>query len=349
MATASNYQQPSPAPTTQQQPTPVNFFKAVNAFHLTAGIKAAIELNVFTAIASGAHDAASIAIYCKTAERGARILCDYLTAHGFLSKNNGRYQLTPESAAFLDRNSRMYIGDAIHFLAGPKQTEAFARLTDSVKKGGSVLESPATDDENPIWVSFARDMGTMMFPLATAVAEMLPLPDNKPSKVLDIAASHGLYGICIAQRHHQAQIVALDWSNVLEVTTENAKRFGISDRHSTIAGDAFKVDFGKDYDAILLTNLLHHFDEETCTTLLKKCNAALKPGGVVAIVEFVPNEDRVTPPDVATFSLTMLAGTPHGDAYTQSELSRMLDNSGYRGLVTRPLPNMMHTLLIASK
>ncbi len=349
MATAPNFQQPSAAPASTQQLSPVNFFKAINAFHLTAALKAAIELNVFTAISSGAHDPASIALYCKTAERGARILCDYLTIHGFLTKDNGRYELTPESTAFLSKSSKMYLGDAIHFLTGEKQTDAFARLTDAVRKGGSALESPATEAESSMWISFARDMAPMMYPLAQAVAHMLPLPFDRTTKVLDIAASHGLYGISIAQRFHHANIVALDWKNVLEVTTENAQRFGISDRFSTIAGDAFQVDFGNDYDAIVLTNLLHHFDETTCTDLLEKCHRALRPGGIVAIVEFIPNEDRVTPPDVASFSLTMLAGTPHGDAYTHSQLAAMLDKSGFHNQWSKPLPNNLHTLVVASK
>jgi hypothetical protein len=92
-----------------------------------------------------------------------------------------------------------------------------------------------------------------------------------------------------------------------------------------------------------VTNFLHHFDVPTNTTLLRKVAAALKPGGRVAILEFVPNDDRVSPPQAAGFALTMLAGTPAGDAYTFAELRRMAEAAGFHGVAahTMPLPQQV--------
>src|SRR5690606_3390801 len=128
-------------------------------------------------------------------------------------------------------------------------------------------------------------------------------------------ASHGMYGLAFAEHNPAAQIVALDWAPVLQVARENAQAAGVAERFSTIAGNAFEVDLGSDYDVVLIPNFLHHFNADDCTKFLRRVHAALRPGGRVAIVEFVPNDDRVTPPEVATFSLIMLASTPAGDAY----------------------------------
>ena len=87
-------------------------------------------------------------------------------------------------------------------------------------------------------------------------------------------------------------------------------------RYHLLPGSAFEVDYGNGYDAVLMTNFLHHFDPATNQRLLKKAHAALNPGGQVVILEFVPNDDRVSPPVPAMFSLTMLSSTPQGDAYT---------------------------------
>src|SRR5205814_8978624 len=46
------------------------------------------------------------------------------------------------------------------------------------------------------------------------------------------------------------------------VAEENARVHGVKDRYQTLAGDAFKVDFGDAYDVALVTNFLHHFDQE---------------------------------------------------------------------------------------
>ena len=87
-----------------------------------------------------------------------------------------------------------------------------------------------------------------------------------------------------------------------------------------------------------MTNFLHHFDIPTCTTLLRKVAAAMKPGGKLAILEFVPNDDRISPPPAAGFALTMLAGTPAGDAYTLAELRRMSEDAGFKNVAVHPMP-----------
>lgn len=86
-----------------------------------------------------------------------------------------------------------------------------------------------------------------------------------------------------------------------------------------------------------MTNFLHHFDRETCTGLLQKIAVSLKSGGRVAVLEFVPNDDRVSPPMAASFAMQMLGGTPAGDAYTFSELSAMLSAAGFTGMTQHPL------------
>jgi O-methyltransferase domain len=100
---------------------------------------------------------------------------------------------------------------------------------------------------------------------------------------------------------------------------------------------------------VLLTNFLHHFDPPTCETLLRKVRAALKDGGRALTLEFVPDDDRITPPVPAAFSLTMLAGTPGGDAYTYAELERMLSNAGFARSELRTLPASPQKLVVSYK
>jgi ubiquinone/menaquinone biosynthesis C-methylase UbiE len=177
-----------------------------------------------------------------------------------------------------------------------------------------------------------------MMPAAFAIADVLSASAPPNAKVLDLAAGHGMFGIVVAQKMPGAKIVAVDWAPVLAVAKENARTFGVQDRHEALAGDAFKVDFGTDFDVALVTNFLHHFDQSTCTSFLKKVGASLKPGGRVVVLEFVPNPDRVSPPIPASFSLTMLAGTPAGDAYTLAELQKQLEDAGFKNVSSHALP-----------
>lgn len=203
--------------------------------------------------------------------------------------------------------------------------------------------------DHAVWIDFARGMAPMMISPAQRLAELLPLDSARRSRILDIAAGHGRYGIALAQKNPAARLVAVDWAPVLEVARENANAAGLVDRFSTIAGSAFEVDLGEDYDVVLVPNFLHHFDPPTCVTFLKKIHRALRPGGSVAVVEFVPNPDRVTPPEVAGFSLVMLATTAAGDAYTFAEFDEMLREAGFHGIRQHLLPPSTATAVIADK
>src|SRR5689334_14511720 len=102
----------------QVEVSPDLFCRTMTTFLLAAALKTAVELDVFTAIDNGNHDAKSLADVTGAAERGIRILADTLTVLGFLNKNGG-YVLTPSSQAFLSRNSQSFIGSAVEFIMSP--------------------------------------------------------------------------------------------------------------------------------------------------------------------------------------------------------------------------------------
>jgi len=146
---------------------------------------------------------------------------------------------------------------------------------------------------------------------------------------LDIAASHGIYGLLYAQRFPQAEVYALDSPDVLTVGRENANRFGVGARWHELPGSAFDVELPSGLDLVLVPNFFHHFDRPTCEQLMRKIRAALGPRGKVVTVEFVPGESRIEPPGSAGFSLTMLASTKAGDAYTFAEFQQMFSAAGF--------------------
>ncbi len=326
----------------QKAPSPELIFSLFTAYQQSAALKGAVDLELFTAIGEGNKDVKAIATRCKASERGIRTLADYLTVAGLLTKSGGNYDLTPDSAMFLDKRSPAYIGSAGQFLTAPELMKGFADIAGTVRKGGTLAAGDGTmEPDNPMWVEFAKGMAPMMMPAAQAIPEVAGTT-NQAVKVLDIAAGHGLFGIMMAVRNPSAQIVAVDWAKVLNVAEENAKKFGVAARWRRLPGDgnAFTVDFGAGYDVALLTNFLHHFDAATCVSILKKVHAALKPGGRALTLEFVPNADRVSPPVPAQFSLIMLAGTRGGDAYTFAEFDEMFKNAGFKKSEVHDLPGL---------
>jgi hypothetical protein len=327
-------------------PTPERIFNTLNAHQQTEALKSAIELELFTAIAEGNATASTIAQRCKASERGVRILCDFLAIHGFLTKQDSSYALAPDSAAFLNKHSPAYLGSVTDFILTPHLREAHLRLTEAVRHGGTAIGNGTLEPDNPDWVTFAEGMMPLSFmPAQLTAAELRK--GGESHKVLDVASSHGLYGISVAQQNPAAHIYASDWKNVVEVGVRNAAAMGIADRYHPLPGDAFATDFGTGYDLVLLPNFLHHFDAPTCITFMRKVHAALEPEGRAAIIEFVPNSDRITPPSAAAFSMMMLATTPAGDAYTFAELEAIAKDAGFARVERTPEQVGIQTLVIA--
>jgi ubiquinone/menaquinone biosynthesis C-methylase UbiE len=317
----------SSAPT-GNEPNPLLIFDALNGFSRATALKAAIELEIFTLIGAGVVTAAELAKRAQSSQKGMRILCDFMTIHGFLTKQDGTYGLTRDSAVFLDKKSPAYLGSAAFFLVHPTHVANFMDLTAAVRKGGTANKQGNMGPEDPVWVEFAKSMAPMSALGSVAMAQIVNTP-GQPMKVLDIAAGPGAYGIAIAKLNPKAEIYGLDWKNVLALSMEHARQAGVSDRYHAIPGSAFDVDLGSGYDLVLLPNFLHHFDHATNVKLLKRVRAALKPGGRVVTVEFVPNDDRISPPMAAGFSMMMLGSTESGDAYTFKELDAMFRDAGF--------------------
>jgi SAM-dependent methyltransferase len=329
-------------------PSPVLFMETLLGYQHTAALKGAIELDLFTAIAEGRETVESVAERCGASARGTRILCDYLTIQGFLTKADGRYRLTGDSAAFLDRRSPHFLGGAIDFVLAPEFTAAFTDVAAAVRRGGTLVPDGGTvAPEHPIWVRFARAMMPLMRMPARALADLVAVDADRPVRLLDVAAGHGLFGTAFAERYPNVEVVALDWPNVLEVAVENARAAGVASRHHSLPGSAFDLEWGSGYDLVLLANFLHHFDPAGCDRLLRKARAALATGGRAVTLEFLPDEDRVSPPAAAGFSLVMLCSTPAGDAYTYAELDRMCRHAGFSRNELHPLPPTDQRVIIS--
>src|SRR5438105_205695 len=212
-------------PIQTSRPSPERVFNTLNAFQQTAALKAGIELDIFTAIADGANTTALLAEKTGAAERGVRILCDYLTIHEFLAKNNGRYSLSQESAIFLNRHSPAYMGTLADFLASAEPKRNFDALTESVRKGGtSVAQGDNTKPNDELWVTFARTMAPLTTVSAGFIADLAlakvtqsssfglvlsPCATEVPPFLTDsVSASKFLLGSALARKSAKVPIYA---------------------------------------------------------------------------------------------------------------------------------------------
>lgn len=334
----------------QDAPNPGRIFVTLTAHQQSAALRGAIDLEIFTHIAEGHRTAAALAGRCSANTRAMRILCDFLVVHEFLTKQGDEYGLNPVSAVFLDKRSPAYMGGIARFINSADLLRAFDDVAELVRRGTTLLEHQGTTTaEYEGWVEFARCMVPMMMPAAEYIGGLATELRSGPIRVLDVAAGHGMFGIAIAKANPQASVVALDWEPVLQVAVENASAAGIRDRYSLLPGDAMSIPFGSGFDIVLLTNFLHHFDRPTCESIMRKAHDCLNPDGCVITLEFVPNEDRVSPPIPATFSFMMLGTTPAGDAYPFSEYDAMWKSAGFASSELGDVPHSPQRVIVTRK
>jgi hypothetical protein len=328
------------------EPSENTVFDIAMAYQKTAALIAAVKLDIFSLIGSRTTSLDELACRSGCSTRGLRILCDYLTVLGLLRKQDLSYALTHHARTFLDESSPFARGSVVDFVAAPEMIDLFFQdPTSYVRKGGSIgLGNLAPD--HPVWTRFAKAMVPFAAANAGRVAAHVAASSNPPFTVLDIAAGHGLYGIEVAKALPDALVTAVDWAPVLTIARANAVAAGVAERFRGVAGNAFELEWGRDFDLILLPNFLHHFDFDTCSSLLRKVKLSLASDGQALGVDFVPDEDRISPPIPAMFAFWMLATTPGGDAYTAGELDQMARNAGFGGATIRPLSPAPESLII---
>jgi len=298
------------------------------SYQKTAALNAAIKLDIFTAIGKHCLTVEQIADVTGGSLRGVRILCDFLCVIGLLEKNTNLYNLSVDAKRFLDRTSPHCLADVIDFLAAPEIVSMIIDDPPSYVIAGGASGLTKISPDSPVWVKFARAMIPFASVAAKRTTAYIAKKAMQPRKVLDIAAGHGLFGIEVANVISDALVMAIDWDNVLEVARRNADLAGLANRYKTTSGNAFEVDWGDNYDLILLPNILHHFDQDGCVRLLCKAKESLSIDGSVFVIDIIPNPDRVSPPEQAAFAFLMLATTPNGDAYTCTEYETMAGAAG---------------------
>jgi 2-polyprenyl-3-methyl-5-hydroxy-6-metoxy-1,4-benzoquinol methylase len=312
------------------------------AFERSLALRTAIEMDLFTRIGAGANTIRALAADARASERGLRALCDYLTVQGHLTKRGACYSLTLNARVYLTTASPAYLGSAVKFFASDSTVAAFCRLRQTVERGNASAQ--VLD-----WVEYARSMAPLALQTAQFAATALQVDSAGPIQVLDLGAGHGLYGLAIAAQNPAAQIFALDAPRVLEIAMENARQAGVAGRYHPIPGDAFEAGFGGPYHLALAANLAHHFDQASNVRLFRKIRAALKPAGRLALIEWIPNADRVSPSPDAAFALTVLATSARGAIYTLKEYSEMLRAAGFSRLRRMNTGDFGRWILTASR
>src|SRR2546423_193062 len=189
----------------------------------------------------------------------------------------------------------------------------------------------------------------MSYPAAQKLGDHLKIAKTKDEiRVLDLAAGSGIWGIALAQKSPRVRVSAVDWAGMIPTTKRITKKYGVRDRFNFVEGDLLQANFGNGYDIATLGHILHSEGEDRSRKLLKKTANALKPGGTIAIGEWLVNDERTEPLNGLMFAVNMLVNTESGDTFSFNEIKRWLEEAGFKNARTLEAPGPS-PLVLATK
>jgi len=299
-------------------------------------LHAAVQLDVFTAMEDQRLSAEAVAGTLQADPRALAMLLNALTAMNLLEKSGGLYTNTPEAARFLSRNSPAYIGYIIkhhHHLVA-----SWSQLDQAVLSGHPV-RTRATHGSDDTRESFLMGMFNMAMMLAPRIVPKIDLSGRR--SFLDMGGGPGTYAIQFCLNNPGLQAVVFDLPTTRPFAETTICKYGLSDRIRFQAGSYLEDPVEGRYDVAWLSHILHGEGPEDCLKIIQKAVAALSPGGMILIHEFILNNEMSGPLFPALFSLNMLLGTASGQAYSEQQISDMLAGAGVRNIhrITIDSPN----------
>jgi ubiquinone/menaquinone biosynthesis C-methylase UbiE len=311
-------------------------------------LEAAIRHRVFDVLDSGPKSVREISQETGASERGLAAILNALVGLDFLSKDtDGSYSLTPESATFLVSNKPEFQGGLIRH-SSEHLVPRWLHLNEVVTTGLPVAPVNQQGPGSDFFHQFVNDIFPMSYHVGQELARHLGLSAAAgPVSVLDLAAGSGVWGIALAQSSYQVRVTAVDWPGVISVTRSTVSRFGLADRFTFVEGDLLEAGFGSGHHVATLGHILHSEGIERSKALLTRTFEALAPGGIIAIAEFLVNQERTGPLNGLFFAVNMLVNTDCGDTYSFEEISAWLGEAGFtnpRTLATHgPSPLILAT------
>lgn len=303
---------------------PVPFLETHYAFELARAVMVATKLGVFESLSSGAAIVTDIAKRCGTDPMATQKLLTSLAGSGYVYVHDNQYALTPTARACLLEGSPSSLVDTVLFAFD--EWDLMEHIEDYVRTGAPLdLHQRITGEQ---WERYQRSMRALAGQTAQQVAQAIPLPDAA-SDMLDVGGSHGYYSVALCRRHTRLCSVVLDLPEAVAVAGPLLAAEKMGDRVVHLAADALTYDFGaKTYDVVLLSNLAHHLSASQNADLFDRLGRALRPGGVLAVIEPIRVEPGHGMGQFAALSELYFGLTSRSGTWTAQQLAGWQRDAG---------------------
>ena len=310
--------------------TPKSIMELATAFQRSRPLLTAFELGLFTTLTADARTSEQTADALGAHPRATDRLMNALVALGLLEKRDGRFSNTPLAEAYLVKGRPEYMAGLGHT---SHLWNTWSQLTEVVRSG-----EPATvagvNDRGDDWLR--PFIAAMHFRAKQGASEVVRLLDlDGVSRLLDLGGGSGAYAMAFARAGRGIAAVVFDLPNVVPLAKMYIAQEGLAAEVTTATGDYLSTPLGGGYDMVFMSAVVHSNSADDNRLLMRKCAAALNPGGQIVVQDFLVSEARDGPLLPTLFALNMLVGTPEGDTYTESEVRSWMTQAGCRSVVRK--------------
>jgi O-methyltransferase domain/Dimerisation domain len=324
--------QNTPVGETHAAVTPDKIMQIGLGFWGSKTLLSAVELEVFTHLATGPLTLDQLSQSAGVHPRGSRDFFDALVAMGMLNREGGRYSNTHESNLFLDKNKPSYIGGMLE-MANARLYSYWGGLTEGLRTGKRQNEVKGDDDGFNTLYSDPQRMRTFLsamtgisIPAAIAIARKFPW--NKYKTFVDIGTAQGGLPTQVALAHDHVTGRGFDLPIVQPIFEEYVHSFGLQNRLTFQVGNFFE-DLLPETEVLVMGHVLHDWNLEEKMMLLDKSVKALPKGGSLIVYEALIDDDRRQNAFGLLMSLNMLIETPGGFDYTGADCSGWMKKVGF--------------------
>jgi len=310
----------------KQEWNPGQLMKVSGSYWQTCALHTGVKLDLFTMMDEQTLTAKKLARESSLDEEALSRLLNALAAMHLIEKIGDEYRNTPAAARFLSKNSKSYTGYMIkhhHALM-----DSWVRMAESVQSGQPNRNRSSYSEEDR--ESFLMGMFNAGMHTAPALAREIDLSDRQT--LIDIGGGPGTFAIHFCLENPQLKATIYDLPATRPFAEKTIQKFGLADRIRFVAGNYVEEPIEGSFDVAWLSHILHAEGPENCRAILKKAVSALNPGGLIAIHEFILNDNMDGPLFAALFSINMLLGTQSGQSYSETELTEMMKSAGVKNI-----------------
>jgi ubiquinone/menaquinone biosynthesis C-methylase UbiE len=292
------------------------WLRQVSSFTASRIILTANDFRIFDHLVPPGKTAEALAKTISADGRATELLLNSLVAIGLLEKRKSLYKNSPVASRYLVSGRPESQGDILRH---------YSTLWDNWSGLDVVVKTGKPNRKAHNHESFILGMHNLA---RLRTREFLAALDLRGvQRILDLGGGPGTYSMAFARKGKEVTI--MDYPETLKIAKKLLDKEGLSKGITLLPGDFTGDDMGSGYDLILISQILHAYDEKACIAMLRKGYQALNPGGRVVVQEFPLGETKTSPPQGAIFAVNMLVNTPGGRTYTPKEMTGWMEKAGF--------------------